>query len=55
MALILLGVFLVIQAAVVLFSIVIDPKLVAVLELIVGLVLIIAPYAGRYFPHAPNL
>ena len=47
---VLLAIYFIIIGAVGLFGIAVDGKLIALLALIVGILLLIAPYASRYFP-----
>lgn len=45
---ILLGIYFVIVGAIGLFGLAVDAKLVALLALVLGIVLLVSPYVGKY-------
>ncbi len=45
---ILLGIYFLIVGSITLFSLTVDPKFMGLLALIIGLALLLAPYAGRF-------
>jgi hypothetical protein len=48
---ILLGIYFILSASIVLFELTVDPKLLALIALVVGVLLLFAPYAHRLWPR----
>lgn len=47
---VLLGVYFIIIGAIGLFGLAVDPKLLSLIALIIGILVLVSPYAGRILP-----